>query len=50
MPLKVVCNQRKFSIEYRSIREGKQADRLFAVPPGYQKLASPKGVTDKLDY
>jgi len=50
MPLKVVCNQRKFSIEYRSIKEGKQADRLFAVPPGYQKLASPKGVTDKLDY
>lgn len=50
MPLKVVCNQRKFSIEYRNIREGKQADRLFAVPPGYQKLASPKGVTDKLDY
>jgi hypothetical protein len=50
MPLKVVCNQRKFSIEYRNIREGKQADRLFAVPAGYQKLASPKGVTDKLDY
>jgi hypothetical protein len=50
MPLKVVCNQRKFSIEYRSIREGKQPDRLFALPPGYQKLASPKGFADKLDY
>lgn len=49
MPLKVVCNQRKFSIEYRSIKEGKQADRLFALPPGYQKLASPKGFADKLE-
>jgi hypothetical protein len=49
MPLKVVCSQRKFSVEYRSIREGKQADRLFVLPPGYQKLASPKGFADKLD-
>jgi len=40
MPLKVVCNQRQFSIEYRNIKEGKQPDRLFAPPPGYRKVAS----------
>jgi outer membrane lipoprotein-sorting protein len=49
MPLKMVVDQRKFSIEYRSIREGKQSDRWFALPPGYQKLASPAGFADKLD-
>ncbi len=40
MPLKVVCNQRQFSIEYRNIKEGKQPDHLFAPPPGYRKVAS----------
>jgi hypothetical protein len=49
MPLKLVVDRRKFSMEYRSIREGKQADRWFALPPGYQKLASPAGFADKLD-
>ncbi len=39
-PLKMVCDRRKFGIEYRSIREGKQEDRLFAPPPGYKKATS----------
>jgi hypothetical protein len=49
VPVKMVAERRKFSVEYQSIREGKQADRLFALPAGYQKMASPKGFTDKLE-
>jgi outer membrane lipoprotein-sorting protein len=48
MPLKLVVDQRKFSMEYRSIREGKQSDRWFALPPGYKKVASSQGFN--LDY
>ncbi len=49
VPVKVVSEGRKFSVEYRSIRESKQADRLFALPAGYQKMASPRGFTDKIE-
>jgi hypothetical protein len=44
-PLKLTNNTRRFAIEYGSIKEGKLPDRLFAVPPGYKKVASPQ-----LDY
>jgi outer membrane lipoprotein-sorting protein len=50
LPIKLVSDRRKFGIEYRSIREGKQADRLFAPPPGYQKTAASEGFIRKLDY
>jgi hypothetical protein len=43
LPLKMAVERRKFSIEYRSIREGKQADRWFTLPPGYQTVSSPAG-------
>jgi outer membrane lipoprotein-sorting protein len=49
MPLKLVVERRRFSVEYRDIREGKQADRWFALPAGFQKLASPAGFADKID-
>jgi len=41
VPIKVVVPSRKFSMEYRSIKEGKQADRLFELPPGYEKSSRP---------
>jgi outer membrane lipoprotein-sorting protein len=50
VPLKMVVDRRKFSIEYRSIREGKQAERLFEVPAGFRKVAFPAGFADRLNY
>ncbi len=41
LPIKVVIPARKFSIEYRNIKEGGVADRLFEIPPGYQKVTKP---------
>ena len=37
-PVKMLCNDRKFCVEYQSIKEVSQADRLFNLPPGYKKL------------
>ena len=48
MPIKMECQERNFSLEYRSIKEGGVAERLFELPPGYQKLASPPGFATKL--
>ena len=48
MPVKMVCPETNFCLEYRSIREGQVAERLFEVPPGYQKLSSLPGA--KVDY
>ena len=39
MPIKTVCPARQFSVEYKKIREGKQRDRLFEIPPGCRKVA-----------
>jgi len=39
MPIKTVCTTRQFSVEYKNIREGKQRDRLFEIPPGCRKVA-----------
>jgi hypothetical protein len=41
MPIKVAVPARKFSMEYRHIRERKVADRLFEIPPGYEKVTKP---------
>ncbi len=48
VPVKMVCPDTNFCLEYRSIKEGQVAARLFEVPPGYQKLSSLPGV--KVDY
>lgn len=48
VPVKMVCRERNFSQEYKSIREGKVPERLFNLPPGYQKLTSPAGFGEKL--
>ncbi len=36
-PIKAVCAGRGFSVEYRNIKEGGLADRLFEPPPGCLK-------------
>jgi len=41
LPIKTVCAERQFSVEYKDIREGKQEDRLFEIPPGYKKVTGP---------
>ena len=46
-PVKMVSKERNFSIEYQSIREGVQADRLFELPPGYKKL-DPAGFGERV--
>jgi hypothetical protein len=49
VPIKMECRERKFSLEYTAIKEGKVADRLFELPPGYQKLGSYRGFVDKIE-
>lgn len=46
--VKMVCKERNFSQEYKSIREGKVPERLFILPPGYQKITAPEGFGAKL--
>jgi len=41
VPIKVEIPDRKFSIEYKNIHEGGVADRLFEIPPGYEKVSKP---------
>jgi hypothetical protein len=41
VPIKVEVPARNFSIEYKNIKEGGVADRLFEIPPGYQKVSKP---------
>lgn len=40
-PVKMTSRGGNFSVEYKSIKEGPQADRLFDLPPGYKKLVFP---------
>jgi outer membrane lipoprotein-sorting protein len=49
LPVKLVCTQRNFSLEYKSIREGPVPERLFALPQGYQRLTTMKGFSDRLE-
>lgn len=41
VPIKVEIPSRKFTMEYRNITERSMADRLFEIPPGYQKVTTP---------
>jgi outer membrane lipoprotein-sorting protein len=47
-PVKMECKERRFCLEYKSIKEGVQPDRLFEVPPSYQKLSSLGGFADRI--
>jgi hypothetical protein len=49
LPIKLECRARKFCLEYNAIKEAKVADRLFELPPGYQKLGSSRGFADKIE-
>jgi outer membrane lipoprotein-sorting protein len=49
MPVKMVCKEKNFCLEYKSIREGGVAERLFALPPGFQKIATPTGFARKIE-
>jgi len=49
VPIKMECRERNFCLEYKAIKEGGVAERLFELPPGYQKLTSPQGFADKLN-
>ena len=48
-PVKMVCHERRFSVEYKSIKEAPQSDRLFTLPPGYRKLQSLAGFAKKIE-
>ena len=39
-PVKMTSKEENLSIEYKDIKEGAQAERLFSLPPGYKKLAT----------
>ncbi len=41
VPIKMEVPARKFSIEYKNIHEGPVRDRLFEIPPGYEKVTKP---------
>ena len=49
LPIKMECRERQFSLEYKSIREEKVPDRLFALPPGLKKLDSIGGFGDRVE-
>jgi outer membrane lipoprotein-sorting protein len=44
VPLKMVSEDGKFSMEYLEIKEGGVAAELFEVPQGYQKMTMPAGM------
>jgi hypothetical protein len=48
LPIKMECRTRHFSLEYQSIKEEKVPDRLFNLPPGYQKTST-AGFADKME-
>lgn len=41
LPIKTVCAERQFSVEYTDIRENRQEDRLFEIPAGFKKVTGP---------
>jgi hypothetical protein len=49
LPIKMECRERNFSLEYKSIREGKVPEQLFNLPPGVQKVKSLGGFADKVE-
>ena len=48
LPIKMVCQRRHFSVEYKNIREGHVPDKLFALPPGMKK-SSVVSFADKVE-
>ena len=46
-PVKMISKEGNLSIEYKDIKEGAQAERLFSLPPGYQSWA-PAGFGDRV--
>ncbi len=44
LPLKMDCKEKKFSVEYKDIKEGQVPDKLFEPPPGFQKVTNPTGL------
>lgn len=44
LPLKMECKEKNFSVEYKDIKEGPVADRLFELPTGYRKMTKPPGL------
>jgi hypothetical protein len=49
LPIKMESRERRFSLEYNSIREEKVPDRQFNLPPGVKKLDSIGGFADKVE-
>ena len=49
LPIKMECRERRFSLEYKSIREEKIPDRRFNLPPGLKKLDSIGGFAEKVE-
>jgi len=49
LPIKMECRERRFSLEYQSIREEKIPDRRFNLPPGLKKLDSIGGFAEKVE-
>ena len=41
VPIKVEVPARKFSSEYKGVQERPLADRLFEIPPGFEKVSKP---------
>jgi hypothetical protein len=41
LPIKMAAPAREFSMEYQDIKEGGVADRLFEIPPGFEKVSKP---------
>lgn len=49
LPIKMECRERQFSLEYKSIKEGKVPDRLFEPPPGFRKTTTPQDFDNAVD-
>jgi hypothetical protein len=49
LPIKMESRERRFSLEYKSIREEKVPDRRFNLPLGVKKLDSIGGFADKVE-
>jgi hypothetical protein len=49
LPIKMECRERRFSLEYKSIREEKVPDRQFNLPPGIKKLDNIGGFADRVE-
>ncbi len=41
MPLKMTCPEKQVAVEYQNIKEEPLPDRLFEIPPGFQKSSPP---------